>query len=518
MHPDLPADMAARLLFGGAALLYLALRAFAPAVRRAGRAKRLDAALVLLGVASLLHYLELPPFAPLAERPAHIHDLAHYWLGAKYFPETGYERMYVCLLDATGNDFGAAVARDLRDKRVKPVASLLSDPALACRPHFSAQRWAAYTADVRTMRAWAGAAQWRAFVQDFGFNPPPTWLVAGYPLANAVELTTRGVYLLTALDPLLLALGLAVAAAAFGPAPAALAALGMTSFFPASASWTIGSLLRWDWLFWLFVAVAAARRDRLALAGAAFGLATAIRIFPVSALVVVALYAALRARAGLGLGPPLRFLAGFAAGVASIVAVSLALFGLETWPAFVANVASLGRAYGINFMGLRTTLTFAWSLAEAGEWYPPEPLLAELKQQAFARIGWAHAAIALGSLALVRRFAALPPWIVLLGALAWIPFSWAEIASYYFMYWGALFLLASHRAALALPLALCNVASVLLVLGLGRTPHLYAALSVATCAAVLAVLVLLDREAARSARRTDSAAPGPARETTPAAG
>lgn len=500
MNPGLSPDIVARLIFGGGLLLGALLLAVVSPTGRTWRARVLDTAVVMLGTISLLHYLQLPPFAAAADRPAHVHDLVHYWLGARYFPETGYQRQYVCFLQASGNDFGAVYARDLRDKKIKPVEALLSDPDLACHSRFTPERWAAYIQDVRTVRGWAPAQAWQKFVQDFGFNPPPTWLIAGYPLASGLEMSTGGVYLITLLDPLLLILGILAAGAAFGPVPTALAALGMTSFVPASASWTIGSFLRWDWLFWMLMSVAAARRNMFALSGAAFGISAAIRIFPVSALVVLALYAALAHRARQSLAAPARFVAGLVAAVASVMLVSLAMFGLEQWRDFLANLATLGQSYGINFMGLRTVLSFLWSLWTAGSWYPPETVLAELKQQSLGHIWWIHAAIALGVLSLYRRIAGLPFWVVLLTALAWIPFSWAEMASYYYMFWGALFLLSGYRRVLALPLAACNVVSTLLLLWLGKTPHLYAAISATACVAILAQLMLVHRSAATVAQ------------------
>lgn len=469
------------------------------------RTRAAHTVLVVLALVAMLNYLRLPPVQDLADRPVHVHDLTHYYLGAKYFPELGYDRLYVCFLEATQNDFGATQARDLRDRQVKSVAEILGDGPERCSTHFSAARWTQFAGDARRMRRWAAPEEWRRFVLDSGFNAPPTWLIAGHWLAERVDLSLTGVYVLTLLDPVLLLVGISALAASFGLPVAALAVLGTTTLAAAAPVWTIGSLLRWDWLCWLMLALAAARRDWMFRSGLAFGFATALRIFPVAACVVLAGYAVLRHRRGLSLAPLVRWAAGLAAGGLGLSALSLLVVTPADWSAFLTNLARHSQIYSVNFMGLRTSLTLVWSLLSAGETYPSELTLVALKGQAYAKIAWIHGLIALGSLALLRRIAPLPLWASLALALAWIPFSWNELSSYYYMFWGCLFVLAHRHPPAVAPLVAGNVASWVLLRWLGETPHYYAALSAAFCLALLLSFALLDR-ALRTRKDADTKA------------
>lgn len=481
------------LLASAGALLACVLLARRPQGLAAWYRRALSGGLAALAALSLLHYLQAPPFGPLLNRPLHTHDFTHYYLGAKYFPEVGYERLYVCFVEASGNDFQATVLRDLRDKQVRPLASVLGDPSLACRPHFSAERWAQFVSDARTLRRLAPASDWQRFVQDYGFNPPPTWLLAGHPLASQFALTPSNARLLLLVDPALLLLGLFIALLAFGLLPTSLAIIAMTTFVPAAETWTIGSLLRWDWLFWLFVSIAAARRGRPLLSGAAFGMSAATRIFPLWALPPLILCAWLLHRRGESVRDLVRWGTGCTLAGTTLVLLSLGVADPAQWIAAIRNLLAHSGIYSVNSMGLRTSLSLPWSLWEAGRIYPAEILLAQLKASSFGAIWWLHAAIALPVLAYCGRLAQRPLWLLLAAALAWLPFGWTELSSYYYMYWGLLALTAAWRVSLAIPLLACNVTSVLLLAWLGKTPHLYAAISAAVCLAVAWQLALMAR-------------------------
>lgn len=487
------------LLVSAGALIACLILARPPQGFTAGHRRALSGGIAAVAALSLLHYLQAPPFGSLINRTVHTHDLTHYYLGAKYFPEIGYERLYVCFVEGSGNDFQATVLRDLRDKQVRPLASVLGDPSLACRPHFTAERWSQFVSDVRTLRRLAPADNWRRFVQDYGFNPPPTWLLAGHLLASQLALTPSDARLLLLIDPALLLLGLFIAFRAFGLLPTSLAIIAMTTFVPAAETWTLGSLLRWDWLSWLFVSIAAARRGRPLLSGAAFGVSAATRIFPLWALLPLILCAWLLHRRGESVRDLVRWGTGCTLAGTTLVLLSLGVADPAQWIAAIRNLLAHSGIYSVNSMGLRTSLSLPWSLWEVGRIYPAEILLAQLKAASFGAIGWLHAAIALPVLAYFGRLTQRPLWLLLAAALAWLPFGWTELSSYYYMYWGLLALTAAWRISLAIPLLACNVASVLLLAWLGKTPHLYAAISATVCLAVAWQLVLMARASAAQA-------------------
>ena len=457
------------------------------------RKRALNAAFIAMAAVSLLHYLHLPPFYELENRPVNVHDLTHYYLGAKYFPELGYDRLYQCFIEATGNDFGAVYLRDLHDRQVKPLVNALDTDGGGCRPKFSDERWSDFVSDVRTVRPWAPADDWKRFVQDSGFNAPPTWLVAGYWLTNTVKLSLGSIYVLTTVDVALLVLGLAALAASFGCVATMSAIIGLTTLSVATETWTIGSILRWDWLFFLMLSLAAVRRNWMMASGVAFGLSASLRIFPIAALAVIGLYAVLQYRSNRSLRPISSWAGGFVLGSAGLAAISLLIFHAANWVAFFENIARHSMAYSVNYMGLRTFLTLAWSLQHSGTWFPSESFLAFVKPESYSSIAWIHLAVAMTSLALLRRLGRQPPWVAMLAALAWIPFGWMELSSYYYMFWGCLFLVVEWSPVAAVPIAAGNAASWAIKYGLGESPHMYAATSAILCIAVILAYLVMDR-------------------------
>ena len=134
----------------------------------------------------------------------HLHDVAHYYLGAKYFPELGYQRLYTAMLRAEAekyeNHFRSLEARDLETNGLVDIRALLarSDPVKA---RFSAERWAAFQEDVAFFRGWM-KKQWGEVLRDHGFNPPPLWPLLGGALANLVPAGSHaGILALTLARP-----------------------------------------------------------------------------------------------------------------------------------------------------------------------------------------------------------------------------------------------------------------------------------------------------------------------------
>ena len=253
-------------------------------LRRAGRDGPLrrgrDALLAALGVAGALawwHFATVP-----WERFVHEHDGFHYFVGAKYFDELGYTRLYACSLQAdleAGLSSGSRI-RNLETNVMEPSIAA-ADAARACKERFSRERWRAFAADVGWFRDRLPLAEWQQIRSDHGFNGSPVWMLAGTALANAVS--AAQIYRwLTLLDPLLDAALFAGVAFAFGWRTACVAAVFFGTNGFDGYDWTAGSVLRQDWLVALGLGIAASRRGRPALAGALLGVATLLRIFPAS--------------------------------------------------------------------------------------------------------------------------------------------------------------------------------------------------------------------------------------------
>ena len=212
-------------------------------------------------------------------------DTFHYYLGAKYFRELSYDRLYDCatVADATraAADSDAAFdvrrahaerrkVRNLRTNELEPTTELLAHPE-RCTAHFSSERWQAFRADVAWFRARESAGRWDEMFSDHGFNATPVWNIAGSLLANSGPASSRQIGLLALIDPLYFVAMAAILVWAFGIPAAAVGLLVLATDFPARFFWTGGAFLRWDWLFYTAAAVACLRRQRPLLGGLALG-------------------------------------------------------------------------------------------------------------------------------------------------------------------------------------------------------------------------------------------------------
>jgi hypothetical protein len=320
------------------------------------------AVLGALAAACLTVYLNF--FSFHGERTyVHLHDVAHYYLGAKYFDELGYESLYTAMLRAEAEAYQGRLAtreaRDLATNDLVPVRVLLarSDDVRAA---FTPERWHDFRQDVSLFREWLGP-QYKSLFADHGFNPTPLWPVVGGRLANRVPAgSPAGVRLLTLLDPLLLLAGFAVVAWVFGLTTALVAVIHFCLIFGASFGWTGGAFLRYVWFASLLGALCCLRQERHALAGALVAAAAALRVFPALFALPIALKALHTLwRERRVAGPHRRFLAAAAlTGAALFLAGGLQARGLGAWPEFRANLRKHMDTVSPNIVGLTNALAY----------------------------------------------------------------------------------------------------------------------------------------------------------------
>ncbi len=241
-----------------------------------------DRTLVALGLGAFLAYFN---FGHLHfGNFVHVWDTYHYVMGAKYFPELGYEKLYDCAAIANvENGRRDEVVRqtitDLRTNVIVKTDELLAHPE-RCKDTFTAARWEAFRQDIKTFRSFVGEQRWREIHHDHGYNATPVWTLAGYALTNLGPVSMKQLTRLNLLDPLFLALTLVLIWWAFGPRAFAVAAIVLGCHFPNRFYWTGGAFLRHDWLFYFVAAIALLKKDRPGLAGAAFAYTTLLRLFP----------------------------------------------------------------------------------------------------------------------------------------------------------------------------------------------------------------------------------------------
>lgn len=399
-------------------------------------------------------------------------DTFHYYLGAKYFRELSYDRLYDCAtvadITAEATDTPAALAArrahaerrkmtNLRTNELESTAGLLAHPE-RCTTHFTPERWQAFRSDVAWFRNRESAGRWDDIFTDHGFNATPVWNIAGSLLANLAPASDRQILALCLIDPLYFAGMAAVLVWAFGIPGAAVGLLVLATDFPARFFWTGGAYLRWDWLFFTVAAVACLRRGRPFLGGAALAYAALLRVFPVflaagpAAILVAELVRETRAGKGpLGarlrtalasgpLRPSLRFFAGALVATAVLVPASLVVSGgPEVYRQFMANTVKHQRTPLTNHMGLRTVVSYR--PAEVGRLLHSETAsepwarwkearLAAWSGSRYLALGIALSALSLVAMGAVRH---RELWIGAALGVAFIPFA-VELTSYYYAF------------------------------------------------------------------------------------
>lgn len=442
--------------------LWLARRGRARWMRR-GR----DAALAALGLAGLLCWsnllqLNFPGFA-------HHSDTFHSYLGAKYFPELGYTRLYACtaVADWEAGLRGAAVERPMRDlttNRLETTAAILADPA-RCTAHFSPERWAAFAADVRWLREQVGPRRWNRFQQDHGYNATPLWTLLVSRAVGRKPASAGRIAQLRLLDPAALLLMWGAAMWAFGWRISCVAAIYWGTNYTAPFGWTGGAILRQDWLAAVVIGICLLRRERPAAAGALFAVATLLRIFPALVIGGVALGAAgemLKHRRLRLAATQRRFAAGTGVAFALLVPLSaLTGGGFESWIDFARNSRLYLDTPLANHVGLKTLLAHDHAqrsevARDASLADPMEPWK-QARRDRFARLELLFWGLVIGFAALVGRAAAShPAWVGAVLGVALIPVA-TELTGYY---WSVLLALAFAMAVRpAIGAALCGLAA-----------------------------------------------------------
>jgi hypothetical protein len=349
-----------KMALAAAAALLVALRGLGVAGLQDRR--RYRAALGLTAAVSWVVYFNFFSFHG-SRTWLHIHDVAHYYLGSKYFAELGYKRLYVAMLRAEAevydNHFRSLEARDLETNGLYDIRALLarSEPVKAA---FTSERWRGFCADVAYFRDAMGR-QYGEILRDHGFNPTPLWALVGGSLAQMVPAGSRaGILTLSLLDLGLQAALFAAVLWAFGLEAMLLAMIYFTVLFGASFGWTGGAFLRYLWLAGLIGGVCCLHKGRPALAGALLGWATVLRVFPAAFVAALGLKALRDALAERRLGrDSRRFFAAFLLTVALLFAATLLLpRGWSHWLEFRNNMQRHLQNLAYNSIGLTEILAY----------------------------------------------------------------------------------------------------------------------------------------------------------------
>jgi hypothetical protein len=338
-----------------------------------------DMLLVVLGLCGALAYSN---FGQLHfNNFIHAWDTYHYYMGAKYFPEVNYDRLYDCAMVADAElaktpeelkKIGDRAITDLRTNVMLKASEVLKNPQV-CKEHFSPERWDSFKNDMLFFKARVNATRWVEVHQDHGFNATPVWTLLGRLLAETGPATLTQVTYLNLMDPLYLALTALLLWWAFGPRVFAVGLIMLGTNFPNRYYWTGGAYLRHDWVFYLVAVVCCLKKEKYALAGAALAYSTLLRLFP--GLMLVGPLAAgielyrLRGQGAAGeakksfkerIDPRFaKFIAGGAIATALLLGLSSVFVGgVDTWQRFAQNTTKHAATPLTNHMGLRTVLSY----------------------------------------------------------------------------------------------------------------------------------------------------------------
>jgi hypothetical protein len=352
------------LLFGQGLVLHKLGR---PDALRRGR----DTALAVLGVLAGLAWWNFGGFHSYGY--VHRWEQFHYFLGAKYFAELDYTRLYTCvtvadLEEGLDRQIGTRRVRDMETNRAGPAGTIAADPG-RCTQHFTDARWTSFKSDVAWFRAQLPPEVWERIFLDHGYNAPPAWGMLGGTLTRHLPATDGSILALSLLDPALLILtGIAVVWA-FGWRTLCVALLWWGTNRMAGFGWTGGGLLRQDWLLLSVLGICLVRRGHAAGGGMALGYAALLRVFPgliVVALILQAIARSLRARRVVLEREQLRLLLGVLTSVVVLLPLSAATSGgFAAWGAFVDNARANTRATGVNTVGLMSALCYDPALRQA---------------------------------------------------------------------------------------------------------------------------------------------------------
>jgi hypothetical protein len=317
----------------------------------------------------------------------HRWDQFHYYMGAKYFPEMGYDGLYKCALiaeDELGvqnvqegddadfpvvNHFPIDLSKEVHhgDKKIRnlggdnlliPAGDILARPEV-CKSHFTVDRWTQFKADVRYFRLSSDKTYWEDMQKDHGYNPPPVWTVLGSFFANLHGASMRYLQALAALDILYLAGTFLALWWAFGWRVFSVAAIFWGCQASAPFYWTGGAFLRQDWLFFMTMAACLARKRYWKLAGASMVYCGLLRVFPgltVIGWLVVVGWQLVRQRR---LAPHHKqMLLGGVLAAAVLIPTSMAVAGKDSYQSFYRHTLEVhDRTPLTNHMGLRVLIS-----------------------------------------------------------------------------------------------------------------------------------------------------------------
>ncbi|MFQ5415900.1 MAG: hypothetical protein ACE5FL_02515 [Myxococcota bacterium] len=416
-------------------------------LRRNGRpdsfARLRDSLLLGLGLLGALGWTN---FLQLSYEPGFGHplDTFHYYVGAKYFDELRYTRLYECttVADSESGLHDRAARRSIRNLtsyRRESATHILADPK-RCTRNFTPERWNTFKQDVGWFRERIPEPLWQGLLADHGYYPSPAWGALAGLLIGPEPVREASLAPLLLIDPLLLVVMWIAVWRCFGWRAACVAGIFWGTNQPGDYQWIGGAFLRFGWLSTLVLGICSLRTGRMASAGFLLTIAALLRLFPAFAVLTVGLGAAislLRRRSLRPSPPQLRFAAGALAAAGIVIPLSVATAGgVRAWPEFAENIRIHANTPFVTNVGFATFLSYD-SETNLGHLPQTAPDLEAAWKSAQAenlasRRGLRLGVLAIYVLLLVRAVGRHPEWVAaVLGTGAVVMF--ATMSNYYYV-------------------------------------------------------------------------------------
>ena len=218
----------------------------------------------------------------------HFWEQFHYVLGAKYFPEMGYDGLYAASIEAQTRKnpeaYGGRIQAQIRDLRSN---EMVAGNAPSTREHrtevkarFSDERWREFVDDNYHF-LWRNSPGYITSIRrDHGFNPPPSWTFVARLFAWP-KIDDSSLAWMANLDMILLITMFVVVFRTYGSRIGCIALILFGLNYAGRYYWVGGAFLREDWLACSVIGICMIKKERYMLGGALIGWATAVRVFPV---------------------------------------------------------------------------------------------------------------------------------------------------------------------------------------------------------------------------------------------
>jgi hypothetical protein len=307
----------------------------------------------------------------------HWHEIYHYYLGAKYFPELGYNGLYEAVLLADSKSVKPMITKNFLRSLREPTYPITREEGLKRAkeeflPKFTTERWAEFKGDLEQMKEFAADDWLDLGMFDAGYNPPPTWAVLGYNISNLISINQSEAFFdlrpswyqmefLPLIDLAMLLILCLLIFRYFGFVYFSCFVLLFTTSYVAGMGWISGSLLRYTWFFALSLGILFLLKERFLLAGCFLALSTMDRIFPIVFAV----------SAGLGLIAKflmnrnnenykniVNYTKAFLITAIIMFSISVMQFGFDSWKSFFTKIEAHNKMFFVHHIGYKRLAVF----------------------------------------------------------------------------------------------------------------------------------------------------------------